>query len=57
MTKLQMLADMLSGVIDRIAVTDQQQADDDMQTGVIEGKLAAYREFAKGLAKMIAEEA
>lgn len=57
MTKLQMLADMLCSVANRIAEVDQQQADDDMQAGVIEGKLAAYKEFVRMLGKMILEEA
>jgi hypothetical protein len=57
MTKLQMLADMITDLANRIADIDQQQSDDDMQAGVIEGKLEAYREVAKGLAKMIIKEA
>jgi len=55
MTKLQMLADMLEQVANKIAEVDEEQSSDDMQCGVIEGKLEAYREFAKGLARMIEE--
>jgi len=57
MTKLQMLADMLTDVANRIAEADKEQSNDDMEAGVIEGKLAAYKEVAKGLAKMIEDAA
>ena len=53
MTKLQMLADLLTDLANRIDEVDKEQSSDDMQCGVIEGKLAAYEEMVKGLARMI----
>jgi hypothetical protein len=48
-----MLTDLLTDVANRIAEVDAEQSNDDMESGVIEGKLSAYREVAKGLARMI----
>ena len=53
MTKLLMLADMLTEVANRIDEVDREQSSDDTECGVIEGKLSAYKEVARGLVKMI----
>lgn len=53
MTKLQMLAEMLTDVANRIEEVDREHSIDDTECGIIEGKLVAYREFVEGLAKMI----
>jgi hypothetical protein len=53
MSELQMLADLITELANRIAETDKMQADTDMAAGAIEGRLAAYREMMKGLARMI----
>ncbi len=53
MTKLQILSELLEELANRIAEADQEQANDDMQAGFIEGKLTAYKEMAKGLADSI----
>jgi hypothetical protein len=53
MTKFQMLTALLDELANKIAEADAEQSIDDFQCGVIEGKLAAYKEIARGLAKMI----
>ena len=53
MSELQMLADMITELANRIEETDKIQAETDMQAGSIEGRLAAYKEMMKGLARML----
>lgn len=50
-----MLVVMLEDVASRIAEVDNQQSSDDAECGRIEGKLEAYREFARSISKMIDE--
>ena len=53
MTELQILADMITDLANRIEDTDKMQAETDMEAGVIEGRIAAYKEIVKGLARML----
>ena len=47
MTKLEMLAEQLKYLAEKINETDAQQSSDDSECGVIEGKLSAYKEMAR----------
>lgn len=53
MTTLELLADQLKHVAQKIAETDQLASSDDAECGVIEGKLAAYRDMAAKITEQI----
>lgn len=53
MTTLELLADQLKHVAQKIAETDQLASGDDTECGAIEGKLAAYRDMAAKITEQI----
>lgn len=47
MTMLELLADQLQYIAQKINETDSMQSNDDTECGAIEGKLTAYRDMAR----------
>jgi hypothetical protein len=53
MTTLELLADQLKYIAKKIKEIDRMGSCDDAQCGVIEGKLAAYRDMAAKISEQL----